>query len=332
LLACLPVGCGRSDGVTLQGAGATFPAPLYKRWFLEYYKQRPDVRVNYQPIGSGAGIRQFTEGLVTFGASDAFMSQDEIAKVPEGRGVVLLPLTAGSIVLCYNLPGAPEGLKLRRQVYADIFLGKITSWADPAIRASNPDYSLPDVPITVVRRADSSGTTYNFTNTLCAVSDAWKAEKGPKPSKTIPDPVGIGGKGNSGVAALIQQTPGAVGYLEYGYADLAHLPTASLENRKGAFVRPTPESGRAALLNLRIPDNLHVNVPDPEGEDAYPIVTCTWVLCARHYDDARKAQELKKVVRYCLTDGQKVSAELGYIPLPDELRDRCLAALDRITP
>src|SRR6516225_4425652 len=174
----LTIGCGRSDGVSIQGAGATFPAPLYKRWFLEYYRQHPDVRVNYQPIGSGAGIRQFTEGLVTFGASDAFMSQDEIAKVPEGRGVVLLPLTASSIVLCYNLPGAPEGLKLRRQVYADIFLGKITSWADPAIRASNPDYSLPDVPITVVRRADSSGTTYNFTNTLCAVSDAWKAEKG----------------------------------------------------------------------------------------------------------------------------------------------------------
>src|SRR5262249_29399886 len=142
----------------------------------------------------------------------------------------------------------------------------------------------------------------------------------------------IAGKGNSNVAALIQQTPGAVGYLEYGYADLAHLPMAHLENRKGAFVRPTPESGRAALLNLRIPDNLHVNVPDPAGEDAYPIVTCTWLLCARHYDDAKKAQALKTVVRYCLTDGQKFSAELGYIPLPDELRDRCLAALDRITP
>jgi phosphate transport system substrate-binding protein len=331
-LVCLSVGCGRSDSVTLQGSGATFPAPLYKRWFLEYYKQHPNVRVNYQPIGSGAGIRQFTEGLVTFGASDAFMSKDEIAKVPEGRGVVLLPMTAGSIVLCYNLPGAPAGLKLRRQVYADIFLGKITSWADPAIHENNPDFSLPDVPITVVRRADSSGTTYNFTNTLSAVSEDWRKEKGPKPSKTIPDPVGIAGKGNSGVAALIEQTPGAIGYLEYGYAELAHLPMASLENKNGAFVPPTPESGAAALVNFQIPDNLHVNVPDPEGADAYPIVTCTWLLCARHHDDAKKAQELKNVIRYCLTDGQKISAELGYIPLPEELRDRCLVALDQITP
>jgi phosphate transport system substrate-binding protein len=337
-LLCLSVGCGRSDGVTLQGSGATFPAPLYKRWFLEYYKQHPNVRVNYQPIGSGAGIRQFTEGLVTFGASDAFMSKDEIAKVPEGRGVILLPMTAGSIVLCYNMPGAPEGLKLRREVFADIFLGKIDSWADPAIRESNPEFSLPDVPITVVRRADSSGTTYNFTNTLCDFSEDWRKAKGEKPSKTIPDPVGIAGKGNSGVAALIQQTPGAMGYLEYGYADLAHLPMAHLQNKAGAFVKPTPDSGAAALVGIKIPDDpskpnyLHVNEPYPKGEDAYPIVTCTWLLCARHYDDAKKAQELKNVIRYCLTDGQKISAELGYIPLPEELREKCLAAVDQIAP
>jgi phosphate transport system substrate-binding protein len=329
-LACLPGGCASPDGVTLQGAGATFPAPLYKRWFLEYYQLHPDVRVNYQPIGSGAGIRQFTEGLVTFGASDAFMSAKEIDRVPKDRGVILLPMTAGSIVLCYNLPDVSAELCLTRQAYSDIFLGRVTRWNDKAIAEANPGVYLPDMDITVVRRADSSGTTYNFTNTLSAVSPAWKEEKGT--DKTIKDPIGIAGKGNSGVAALIQQTPGAIGYLEYGYADLAHLPMARLQNKKGAFVRATPESGRAALARISIPDNLHVNVPDPEGEDAYPIVTCTWLLCARHYADAKVAEELKKVVRFCLTDGQKYSGELGYIPLPDELRDRCLAAVEQITP
>ncbi|HEX5271359.1 MAG TPA: phosphate ABC transporter substrate-binding protein PstS, partial [Gemmataceae bacterium] len=317
-LALFPLGCGRPDGVTIQGAGATFPAPLYKRWFLEYYTRHLDVRVNYQAIGSGSGIRQFTEGVVAFGASDAFMSKGEIEKVPAGRGVVLIPMTAGSIVLCYNLPGGPPELRLTRQAYADIFLGRVTKWNDPAIADANHGVSLPGVEITVVRRADSSGTTYNLTNHLSAISEVWKKEKGT--DKVIKDPVGIAGKGNSGVAALVQQTPGAFGYLEYGYAELAHLPMAHLENKHGAFVKPTPESGAAALAGITVPDNLQVNVPDPDGEAAYPIVTCTWLLCARHYDDAKKGEELKNVVRYCLTDGQQVSGELGYIPLPEDLR------------
>jgi phosphate transport system substrate-binding protein len=341
-LAGLAAGCGSSDGVSLQGSGATFPAPLYKRWFLEYYRLHPEVRVNYQPIGSGAGIRQFTEGLVTFGASDAFMNKGEIEKVPKEKGVILLPMTAGSIVLCYNLPGGPSDLRLTRHAYADIFLGRITQWNDPAIAEANPGTYLPAADITVVRRADSSGTTYNFTNHLSAVSETWKAEKGT--DKVIKDPIGIAGKGNSGVAALIQQTPGAIGYLEYGYAELAHLPMAHLQNnwdsvhQKGKFVKPTPESGAAALDGIKVPDDpskpnyLHVNVPDPEGEDAYPIVTCTWLLCARQYADTKKGEELKKVVEFCLSKKmQKISGELGYIPLPEELRQKCLAALEQIT-
>jgi phosphate transport system substrate-binding protein len=334
-LGSLTLGCGRSDGVSIQGAGATFPAPLYKRWFLEYYKRNPGVRVNYQAIGSGAGIRQFTEGLVTFGASDAFMSPAEIDKIPSERGVVLLPMTAGSIVVCYNVPGAPAELRLTRRVLAAIFLGKVTRWNDPAIAAANPGMSsLPDMDITVVRRADSSGTTYNFSNHLCAVSDEWKAAQGGKPDKVIHDPVGIAGKGNSNVAALIKQTPGAIGYLEYGYADLARLPMAHLQNKKGAYIRPTPESGAAALVGVKIPENLHVNVPDPDREDAYPIVTCTWLLCARRYPekDTARAAELNNVVRFCLTEGQQYSSKLGYIPLPAELREKCLAVLDRIAP
>jgi phosphate transport system substrate-binding protein len=330
----LVAGCAPVSGVTLQGAGATFPAPLYKRWFLEYYKQHPDVRINYQAIGSGAGIRQFTEGLVSFGASDAYLSDEEIAKVPRERGLVLLPMTAGNIVLCYNVPGAPDDLCLTRQAYADLFLGKITSWADPAIAAANPGVYLPDLPVTIVRRAESSGTTNAFTSHLSAISDAWKKDNGgPGKGKSITWPVGIAGKGNSGVAALIQQTPGALGYLESGYAELAHLPRSRLQNRHGAFIAASQESGRASLSppGLKsIPDNLHVEVNDPEGADAYPIVTCTWILCARHYADAKQAEELKKVLRCGLTDGQRFSAELGYIPLPGALARKCLAALERI--
>jgi phosphate transport system substrate-binding protein len=328
-------GCARSDGVALQGAGATFPAPLYKRWFLEYYRQHPDVRVNYQAIGSGAGIRQFTEGLVTFGASDAFMSKDEIAKVPTERGVVLLPMTAGNIVICYNLPGDPKGLRLTRAAYVGLFLGKITSWADPAIAEANPGVTLPDQPVTVVRRAESSGTTYAFTSHLDTISEDWKTTKdGPGRGKSITWPVGIAGKGNSGVAALIKQTPGAIGYLEYGYADLAKLPMAQLQNKSGVFVAASQASGLAALAPpslVKVPDDLHVEVNDPTGADAYPIVTCTWLLCARHYEDTAKAKELKQVLRYCLTEGQRLSDDLGYIPLPATIRDRCIGAVEQIS-
>jgi phosphate ABC transporter phosphate-binding protein len=266
-VACeLVAGCKPADDrVTLQGAGATFPAPLYKRWFLEYYKLHPEIRVNYQPVGSGAGIRQFTEGVTTFGASDAYMSQAEIDRVREkARDVVLLPMTAGSIVLCYNLPGGIGGLKLARKAYVDIFLGNITSWADPRIQKDNPDAYLPDVPITVVRRSDGSGTTYAFTNHLNAISDDWKKDKGgPGKGKSVSWPVGIGGKGNSGVAALIEQTPGAIGYLEYGYAELlqdqvrqdtgkpVHVAVLEKQERRVRQGEPGKQPGRSGRAKPR---------------------------------------------------------------------------------
>jgi phosphate transport system substrate-binding protein len=342
LLCLTSLSCG-SSGISLQGAGATFPAPLYKRWFLEYYRQHPDVRVNYQAIGSGAGIRQFTENVVKFGASDAFMSKEEIEKAKAGgRDPLLLPMTAGSIVLCYNIPGVPEGLRLSRKVYVDIFLGEIESWDDKAIAAINPNLSLPSLKITVVRRSESSGTTFVFTNHLSAISEKWREKKG-KPAKNIPDPplTSVAAKGNSGVTALITQTPGAIGYLEYGYAILAHLPSlpdkplpmALLENKSGAYIEPTPENGREALSGpalAHLPDDLHIEIPDPEGSTAYPIVTYTWLICDRSYEDERIAQTLKDVVRYCLTDGQKLSGELGYIPLPEEVSKRGLQALEQI--
>src|ERR1019366_5911968 len=230
VVACslLCTSCGSEDDVSMQGAGATFPGPLYKRWFLEYYRKHPAVRVNYQAIGSGAGIRQFNEGLLVFGASDAF----EKPKVAGGG--YLIPMTAGGIAICYNLPDGPTELNLSRDVYVDIFLGKITEWSDPAIAKDNPNVQLPSIPITVARRSDGSGTTFAFTNHLNAVGKSWRRENGgPGKGKSILWPTGLGGRGNSGVAAIIQQTPGAIGYLEFGFAELAHISMAHLQNKAG---------------------------------------------------------------------------------------------------
>jgi phosphate transport system substrate-binding protein len=327
-LAVISTSCSGRDVIDLQGAGATFPAPLYKRWFLEYYRAHPDTQVSYQSIGSGAGIRQFAERNVDFGASDSAMNDKEIEQVK--GGVLLLPVTAGSLVLAYNVTGVNTPLRLSRDAYVRIFLGEITSWDDEAIRATNPGVSLPSEEITVVRRADGSGTTYAFTNHLSAVSPAWK--NGPGTGKSVVWPKGVGARGNAGVTALVQQTPGSIGYLEYGYAELGKLPMAVLENHSGRYLAPGPASGKAALAGAAIPDNLRVFIPDPKGADAYPIVTYTWILCYKHYADADKAAALKKVLRYCLTDGQQIAGELGYIPLPEDVTSKVLAAVDRIEP
>jgi phosphate transport system substrate-binding protein len=335
-IGCLPAAmtalllCSCSGGpiIDLQGSGATFPAPLYKRWFLEYYRANPDVQVSYQAIGSGAGVRQFTEQLGDFGASDAAMSDAEIAGVK--RGVLLLPMTAGSIVLAYNVPGVSEPLKLSRDAYVRIFLGEITSWDHEAIGKTNPGVQLPALEITVVRRADGSGTTFAFTNHLSAISSAWK--NGPGTGKSVVWPHGIGGRGNAGVTALIQQTPGSIGYLEFGYAELAKLPMAVLENQSGQFIAPSAASGKAALVGATIPADLRIFIPDPHGKDAYPIITYTWMLCYKKYADADKSRTLKSVLRYCLTDGQTIAGELGYIPLPEGVATSVLAAVEQIEP
>ena len=313
--------------VTLQGAGATFPAPLYQRWFTEYNKLHPQVQINYQALGSGAGIKQFTEGLVNFGASDAAMTDEEIAAVKDG--VVLLPVTAGSIVLAYNLPGGPKELRLSREAYVGIFLGKITQWNDPKIVAANPGATLPDTKVTVVSRSDGSGTTYVFTQHLSAISDEWKA--GPGTGKSVNWPVGVGGKGNPGVTALIKQTPGAIGYVEYAYAQQTQMPMATLENKSHAYVKPDLETAKLALASVTLPADLRAWLPDPAAPDAYPIVTYTWLLCNKKYSDAKLAEALKAVIRYGLTDGQKFSAELGYIPLPESVVTTVTKALDQIS-
>jgi len=309
----------------LSGAGATFPAPLYQRWAVEYNKQVPAIQVNYQSVGSGAGVKNFLQGVVDFGASDAAMTDEEMAKAP--RGAVLVPATAGSVVLAYNLEGVPN-LKLTRAALAGIFLGTITKWNDPSLVAANPGVPLPDRAINVAYRSDGSGTTFVFTQHLAAISPEFDEQVGFDKSVTFP--AGVGGKGNEGVTALIKQTPGTIGYVEFGYAEQNKLPVASVENKSGKFVAPTPESGAAALASVEIPENLRVWPVDPAAPEAYPITTFSWLLLAKKYDDAAKLKALKDFVTYGLTEGQSFAVALGYIPLPESVVAKANAALSSI--
>jgi phosphate transport system substrate-binding protein len=306
----------------LSGAGATFPAPLYQRWAVEYNKLHPEVQVNYQAVGSGAGVKQFIQGTVDFGASDAAMSDEEIAKVKQGA--VMIPATAGSIVVAYNLPNVAE-LKLSREALVGIFLGKAKKWNDPAIAKDNSGVNLPDLPINVAVRSDGSGTTFVFTKHLAAISQDFADEVGV--DKSVTWPVGAGGKGNEGVTALIKQSPGTVGYVEYGYAVNNGLSMASLQNKSGNFVKPTDASGAATLSHVTFPENLRVWPDDPTGGEDYPIATFTWLLLYQKYSDAAKLKALKEFITYGLTDGQRFSGELGYIALPPAVVEKSKAAL-----
>ncbi len=322
-----PPAAGEVANVSMTGAGASFPAPLYQRWFSVYNQQNPNVRISYQSIGSGAGVEQFIQGTVDFAASDVAITDKQVAKVK--RGAIALPMTAGSIVLAYNLPNVENGLKLPRAIYTDILLGKIKNWNDPRIAAANPGVNLPSLPIRVVHRSDGSGTTAVFTQHLSAISPEWKSKVGA--AKTVNWPKGIGAKGNEGVTAQIQQLQGAIGYVEYGYAMQNKLPTAALENQAGNYIVPTPESAARALEAVELPtDDLIAFITDPAGEQSYPIVTYTWLLAYDQYQDADKAQVLEDFVDWALTEGQKYSAELGYIPLPKKVVDKVQSAAEKI--
>jgi phosphate transport system substrate-binding protein len=310
----------------LNGAGATFPAPLYQRWIAEFTKANPNFQINYQAVGSGTGITNFTQGIVNFAGSDAAMTDEQIAKVKQG--VVLIPATAGSIVLAYNLPGV-ENLKLSRDAYAGIFLGKITKWNDPTIAKANEGVKLPDTAITVCERSDGSGTTFVFTKHLSAISPDFKAQVGE--GTTVTWPTGVAGKGNDGVTALIKQTPGAIGYVEYGYAKNNKLTYALLQNKSGAFVAATPESGAATLNATEFPSGILRAWPsDPDAKNAYPIATFTWLLLYKKYDNKEILGALKKFVTYGLSDGQKFADQLGYVPLPKEVAAKSEEALNSV--
>ena len=327
LTALLPfVGCNsKSNSVELQGAGASFPAPLYTKWFKDYGAAHPDVQVNYQSIGSGGGVKSFLDKTVDFAASDAAMKPEDMAKV--AGGVQLVPMTAGAIVLAYNLPDLPS-LRLSREAYTGIFLGKVKKWNDPAIAKENPGVKLPDQPINVVVRADGSGTTFVFSKHLSAISPEFEKTVG---VNTLPNwPVGTKSKGNEGVTASIMTTPGSIGYVEYGYAHSQNLHTATLENKSGNYVAASTDSAKAALASAQLPPDFIVWVSDPDGKDAYPIVTFTWMLLYKKYDSKEKLDALKSVVTYGLTEGQKDSEALGYVPLPDSVSSKAEAAVQAL--
>jgi phosphate transport system substrate-binding protein len=302
----------------LRGAGATFPAPLYKKWIAAYTKEVPGTKVSYAEVGSGEGVKRFLAQQVDFGASDTALTDEEITRAKDGAR--LIPVTAGMVVLAYNLPGAGGTLRLSREVYADIFLAKIKKWNDPRIQALNPNLRLRDRSIAVVARQDSSGTTFAFTNHLSAISPAWKA--GPGTGKTVGWPGGaMLQRGNEGVAQRILVSEGALGYVEYSYAKRLGLAVATLQNKAGAYVAPSEWSGQAAFArNLKVfPANLRVFLPDPEGDASYPIVSFSWLLLHERYADAARAESLKQFVAWSLDKGQAYSSELGYVPLPPEV-------------
>jgi phosphate transport system substrate-binding protein len=336
LLASLGLGCTNNEAesglppgtVQLTSAGATFPAPLYEKWLEVYQKQHPNVQLSYDPIGSGDGIKQFVAGSVDFGASDAAMSDEEIGKVE--RGVQLVPVVAGTIVLAYRLDGLGGDLKLPRDVYVDIFLNEITTWDDPRIQAANPGLKFPRETIARAVRQDSSGTTFAFTNHLSAISDKWR-DRGPGVGTVIDWPGNaMVARGNEGVAGRIKQSEYSIGYVEYGTAQRAGLKMAWLENQAGQFIQPYGGSGLATLMNVEMPENLRVFFPDPAGADSYPIVTYSWLLLNKSYADAKKAATLKNYVKWCLTEGQAYNESLGYVRLAPKVVGLAVQAVEAI--
>ena len=330
-LALVALAVPASAQVKLTGAGATFPNIIYQDWVLTYNQRTRGVQLNYQSIGSGGGIRQFSENTVDFGGSDAPMTDSAIAAV--SGNVLHIPTVLGGLAVIYHLPGVSARVRFTPQVVADIFLGKLTSWNDPRIAAVNPNMQLPRSDILVVHRSDGSGTTYVFTDYLSKVSPEWQRRVGKGTS--VNWPVGLGGRGNEGVAATVAQTPGAVGYVELGYADANQLQYGPVQNRAGQFVTPTVESVTAAaagaMAELGPNTDFRVSITNPTGADAYPIASFTWLLVRKQYTDAAKASALVPFVWWALTDGQAVAAKLGYAPLPQALRPWIEARLKSIT-
>jgi len=333
--------CGQEDaGTTAQdgmaaqnvvrGAGATFPEPLYRAWLDRFKSVEPDLAFSYEAVGSGEGIKRFIAEEVDFGASDAAMSDAEIAKV--SRGAVLVPATAGMVVLAYNVDGIGSGLKLSRDVLVDIFLSKIDRWNDPRIADANPGVALPAKLIQPVVRRDSSGTTFAFSSHLSAISAAW--QNGPGTGKQIDWPGGVlTGAGNEGVAQKVKVSQGAIGYMEYGFAKRLGLPMAAVENKAGQFVGPDDASGSSAIAaaaDRDLPSNLRLFIPDPPGRESYPMVSLTWLLLYGTYRDHDTATALKALLSWGLSDGQSMATELGYIQLPKNIVAKATDALQSI--
>ena len=311
----------------LNGAGATFPYPIYSKWFNQYHQEHPEIEINYQSIGSGGGIRQVTAGTVDFGASDGPMSDQQLADAK--KKIIHLPTVLGAVVPAYNIPGFKGELKFTPEVIAGIYLGKITTWNDPAIAKANPGVSLPGQSIIVVHRSDGSGTTYIFTDYLSKVSNEWRDSVGKNTS--VKWPTGLGAKGNEGVAGMVRQMDGAFGYVELIYAVQNNITFGSVKNAAGVFVKASLDSTTAAAASMKsMPADFRVSITNAPGKDAYPIASFTWLLVPADWKDKTKEKVIVDFLSWMLEQGQTMTADLNYAPLPDSVKQKEREAIKTI--
>ena len=315
----------------INGAGSTFIYPMFSKWSNDYHKAHPDVEINYQSIGSGGGINQLTAGTVEIGASDAPLNDQQIAACEKAHGpVVHLPEAMGAVAVSYHIPGVDATLKFTGEVIANIYLGNITKWDDPAIKGLNPDVNLPDQQIVVVHRSDGSGDTYIFVDYLCKVSQEWKDKVGKGTS--VNWPVGIGAKGNEGVTGQVEQTPYSIGYVTLIYALQNNVPFGSVKNKEGEFIHPTIESVSDAAANAAkiVPADLRFSITDAPGKTSYPISSATWLIVYVNQTDEKIAEETVKFLNWVLTDGQKMEPALDYAPIPKPIQKMELELLQKV--
>ena len=326
-LLCVVLAVPAFGQTTLNGAGATFPNPMYQKWFSEYHKAHPDIQFNYQSIGSGGGIRQVLAQTVDFGASDGPMTDQQLAEAK--TKILHIPTVLGAVVPAYNIPGVNTELKFTPEALAGIFLGKITSWNDPAIAKANPGVNLPNQTIIVVHRSDGSGTTYIFTDYLSKVSSDWA--NGPGKGTSVKWPVGLGGKGNEGVAGMIRQMQGGIGYIELIYAVQNKIDYGLVRNAAGTFIKASLESVTAAAASAKsMPADFRVSITNAPGKDAYPISSFTWLLIPEKSKDAAKGKILANFLTWMVDDGQKMTADLTYAPLPENVAEKVKGAIKMV--
>jgi phosphate transport system substrate-binding protein len=320
------------SALSINGAGATFPYPMYSKWFDEYHKKNANLQINYQSIGSGGGIKQVTEGTVDFGASDLPMNEEQLKAYQDkhGSGILHFPTVLGAVVATYNIPGVTADLNFTAEALAGIFLGKITKWNDPAIASANNGVNLPANDIVVVHRADGSGTTFIWTDYLSKISEEWKKTVGAGASPKWP--VGLGGKGNEGVTGTVKNTPNSIGYVELIYAESNKIPYGSVKNASGAFVKPSLAAVSAAATGAakEMPDDFRVSITNAPGKAAYPISSFTWLLIPEKFSDASKRDALKGFLKWALDDGQNYAESLSYAKLPKEVVAKELKAINKI--
>jgi phosphate transport system substrate-binding protein len=326
-LLCVALAIPALGQTTLNGAGATFPYPMYSKWFSEYHKLHPDIEINYQSIGSGGGIRQVLAGTVDFGASDGPMTNDQLAQAK--TKILHIPTVLGAVVPAYNVPGVSGEVKFTPEALAGIFLGKITSWNDAAITNANPGVKLPAQPIVVIHRSDGSGTTFIFTDYLSKISPEWQSQVGS--STSVRWPVGLGGKGNEGVAGMIRQMQGGIGYIELIYAVQNKIPYGSVKNASGNFVKASLDSVTSAAASApKMPADFRVSITNAPGKDAYPVSSFTWLLIPEKAKDAAKGKIISDFLNWMVDDGQKMTADLSYAPLPGSVASKVKETIKQV--